>query len=163
LHRALRDSCIQRFEFCVELAWNTSIKSLGLDTRAPNPAARGMAQNVLIDDPSASDRVEKDWPELTAFFSFPARHWQHLRTTNAIESTFATVRLRTYVTKGAGSVKAASSMAFKLLQDAERTWNRIRGFEDLPDVLNGGSYVNGAVVAATPSTRERHREEAIPA
>lgn len=51
LHKALRDSCIQRFEFCVELSWKISIKVLGLDTKAPNPAIREMAQNKLIDDP----------------------------------------------------------------------------------------------------------------
>lgn len=52
LHKALRDACIQRFEFCIELSWKTSIKSLGLQTKAPNPAIREMAQNKLIDDPS---------------------------------------------------------------------------------------------------------------
>ncbi len=51
MHKALRDACIQRFEFCVELAWKVSIKNLGLDTKAPNPAIREMAQNKLIDDP----------------------------------------------------------------------------------------------------------------
>ncbi len=51
LHKALRDACIQRFEFCVELAWKTSIKLLGLEVKAPNPAIRDMAQNKLIDDP----------------------------------------------------------------------------------------------------------------
>jgi nucleotidyltransferase substrate binding protein (TIGR01987 family) len=50
LHKALRDACIQRFEFCVELAWKVSIKILGLETKAPNPAIRDMAQNKLIDD-----------------------------------------------------------------------------------------------------------------
>lgn len=51
LHKALRDSCIQRFEYCVEISWKTSMKALGLDTKAPNPAVREMAQNKLIDDP----------------------------------------------------------------------------------------------------------------
>jgi nucleotidyltransferase substrate binding protein (TIGR01987 family) len=51
MHKALRDSCIQRFEFCVELSWKISIRVLGLDTKAPNPAIREMAQNKLIDDP----------------------------------------------------------------------------------------------------------------
>lgn len=50
LHKALRDACIQRFEFCIELSWKTSIKVLGLETKAPNPAIRDMAQNKLIDD-----------------------------------------------------------------------------------------------------------------
>jgi transposase-like protein len=113
--------------------------------------------------PKAVARIERDWPELTQFFSFPAKHWQSIRTTNAIESTFATVRLRTNVTKGAGSIAAATSMAFKLLQDAERTWRRLRGFEDLPAVLDGASFQNGVMVARAPSSTVEHRDEAIPA
>lgn len=103
--------------------------------------------------PKAVERLEKDWTELTAFFTLPALHWQHLRTTNAIESTFSTVRLRTNVTRGAGSPVAAATMAFKLLQDAEKNWNRIRGFDEIPNVLAGVAYVNGVVVA-DPSTRQ---------
>ena len=102
--------------------------------------------------PKAAKCLEKDWTELTAFFTLPAVHWTHLRTTNAIESTFATVRLRTNVTRGAGSPLAASTMAFKLLQDAEKTWNRIRGYDEIGNVLNGVAYVNGVMVAAAPST-----------
>lgn len=98
--------------------------------------------------PEAVQRVEKDWTELTAFFQFPATHWQHIRTTNAIESTFATVRLRTNVTKGAGSKKAAETMAFKLLEDAQKTWRRIRGFEEIKNLLNGVAYKDGIMVAA---------------
>jgi putative transposase len=104
--------------------------------------------------PKATERLEKDWTELTAFFSLPALHWTHLRTTNAIESTFSTVRLRTNVTRGAGSPLAASTMAFKLLLDAEKRWNRIRGYEEIENVLNGVAYVNGVVVPADPSTRQ---------
>lgn len=104
--------------------------------------------------PKAIDRLEKDWSELTAFFSLPATHWTHLRTTNAIESTFSTVRLRTNVTRGAGSPAAAATMAFKLLLDAEKRWNRIRGYEEIKDVLNGVAYVNGVVVPAEQSTRQ---------
>ena len=107
--------------------------------------------------PKAADCLEKDWSELTAFFSLPAVHWTHLRTTNAIESTFSTVRLRTNVTRGAGSPLAASTMAFKLLQDAERTWNRIRGYDEIENVLKGVAYVNGVVV---PSSSTTHQEAA---
>jgi putative transposase len=103
--------------------------------------------------PKACARLEKDWTELTAYFSLPATHWTHLRTTNAIESTFATVRLRTNVTRGAGSPLAASTMAFKLLQDAEKNWNRIRGYEEIPNVLDGLAYVNGVMIAP-PSTHQ---------
>ena len=101
--------------------------------------------------PKAAAKIEKDWKELTAFFALPAAHWTHLRTTNPIESTFSTVRLRTNVTRGAGSPVAAATMAFKLLQDAEKTWNRIRGYGEIPNVLSGIEYANGVMVAA-PST-----------
>lgn len=103
--------------------------------------------------PKAVEKIEKDWKELTAFFSLPALHWTHLRTTNAIESTFATVRLRTNVTRGAGSPLAASMMAFKLLKDAEKNWNRIRGFELVKSVLDGVAYKDGVMLLAAPSTR----------
>jgi len=106
--------------------------------------------------PKAVEKLEKDWKELTAFFSLPALHWQSLRTTNVIESTFATVRLRTNVTKGAGSLKAAESMAFKLLEDAQKTWNRMRGFAELTHVLNGVAYADGVMIADVPT--ERHSE-----
>jgi transposase-like protein len=81
--------------------------------------------------------LKKDWKTLTRFFSYPALHWTHIRTTNPIESTFATVKLRTTVTKGAGSPKAAATMAFKLMQEAERRWNRIRGYEEIKNVISG--------------------------
>ena len=65
--------------------------------------------------PKAVAKLDRDWTALTAFYDFPAEHWRHLRTTNPIESSFATVKLRTRVTKGAGSKKAALAMAYKLL------------------------------------------------
>jgi putative transposase len=97
--------------------------------------------------PEAVKKVEKDWNELTAFFSFPAIHWQHIRTTNAIESTFATVRLRTNVTKGAGSKTAAETMTFKLLEDAQKNWRKIRGHDQIKNILNGVAYKDGVVIA----------------
>jgi len=104
--------------------------------------------------PKATAKIEKDWSELTAFFSLPAVHWTHLRTTNPIESTFSTVRLRTNVTRGAGSPVAAATMAFKLLQDAEKTWNRIRGYDEIGNVLSGVEYVNGLMVARASTTHQ---------
>lgn len=97
--------------------------------------------------PKAVQRIEKSWTELTAFFDFPARHWLHLRTTNPIESSFATVRLRYNVTRGAGSAKAAAAMSFKLLQDAEKTWKRIRGAEDVSLILSGVAFKDGVMLA----------------
>jgi len=69
----------------------------------------------------------KDQEELLAFYDFPAEHWQHLRTSNPIESTFATVRLRTYRTKGLGSREAGLAMAFKLARKAESRWRKLNG------------------------------------
>lgn len=108
--------------------------------------------------PKAVEKVEKDWEELTAFFSLPAVHWVHIRTTNAIESTFATVRLRTNPTKGAGSPVAAATMAFKLLQDAEKSWNRLKGWREVEHVLNGVVYRDGVMLPADSSNNRRQPE-----
>jgi putative transposase len=77
---------------------------------------------------------------LTAFYARPAEHWRHLRTTNPIESSFATIKLRTRVTKGAGSKKAALAMAFKLLKAAEERWRRFNGHELIADVLAAAQF-----------------------
>lgn len=121
---------------------------------AANQAKQKFLGEVHQKYPKAATRLEKDWTELTAFFTLPALHWTHLRTTNPIESTFATVRLRTNVTRGAGSPVAASTMAFKLLQDAEKTWNRIRGYDEIKNVLSGVAYVNGVMVPGSLLTRQ---------
>jgi len=93
--------------------------------------------------PKAVSKLDKDWEQLTAFYSFPAEHWRHLRTTNPIESSFATVKLRTKVTKGAGSKKAALAMAYKLLDAAQERWRRINGHELVTDVLDGETFKDG--------------------
>ena len=75
--------------------------------------------------PKAAAKITEDEEELLAFYDYPAEHWVHLRTTNPIESTFATVRLRTKVTKGHGSKAAALAMAFKLIESAQRRWRMV--------------------------------------
>jgi len=92
--------------------------------------------------------LEKDRVELLAFFDFPAEHWKHLRTTNPIESTFATVRLRTTRTKGAGSRSACLAMVFKLAQAAERKWRKLDGHDLLGDVIRGVIFKDGIKAAA---------------
>ncbi len=92
--------------------------------------------------------LKKDKKELLAFYDFPAEHWVHLRTTNPIESTFATVRLRTYKTKGAGSVDACLAMVFKLTLVAEKRWKRLQGYRHIPDVINGVEFKDGVKVDA---------------
>jgi transposase-like protein len=93
--------------------------------------------------PKACECLAKDREELLAFYDFPAEQWRHLRTTNPIESTFATIRLRTRKTKGHGSRRAALAMAFKLTQSAEKRWRLLNGSSLLPDVIQGVVFVNG--------------------
>ena len=96
--------------------------------------------------PKATAKLDRDWQHLTAFYDFPAEHWRHLRTSNAIESSFATVKLRTRVTKGAGSKKAALAMAYKLLDAAQERWRRFNGHELVADVLAGVKFKDGIKV-----------------
>ena len=83
--------------------------------------------------------------ETLAFYDFPAEHWQHIRSTNPIESTFATVKLRTYKTKGSGTAKETISMVFKLIQSAEKRWRKLRGFKQIPLVMEGKKFINGVL------------------
>ena len=85
---------------------------------------------------------------LLTFYDFPAEHWIHLRTTNPIESTFATVKLRTRKTKGAGSRLACLTMVFKLTQSAEKKWRALNGAQLIPDVMQGVRFVDGLKQAA---------------
>lgn len=92
-----------------------------------------------------------------AFYAFPAEHWRHLRTTNPIESAFATVKLRTRVQKGAGSRQAALAMAYKLLDQAQKSWRAFNGAELVKDVLDGATFRDGERVTddETMETPER--------
>ena len=88
----------------------------------------------------------KDRGVLLAFYDFPAEHWKHLRTTNPIESTFATVRHRTTRSKGCLSNKTALAMTFKLAQSAEMSWHRLRGYNQLPNIIMGVKFNDGVEV-----------------
>jgi len=89
--------------------------------------------------------LDKDWKALTNFFDFPAAQWTALRTTNPIESAFATVKLRTKATKGAGSLKMAEGLAFKLLKECEKKWRPIKGSKEIENQLNGALYKDGVL------------------
>lgn len=91
----------------------------------------------------ATECLAKDREELLAFYDFPAEHWVHLRTTNPIESTFATVRLRTAKTKGSGSRSACLTMVFKLMESASKSWRLLNGSPLLPKVIAGVRFVDG--------------------
>jgi putative transposase len=107
--------------------------------------------------PKALAKLDRDWAALTAFYDFPAEHWRHLRTSNAIESSFATVKLRTRVTKGAGSKKAALAMAYKLLDAAQERWRRFNGHELVADVLAGAKFKDGIRVTGDETTTTNER------
>ncbi len=93
--------------------------------------------------PKATECLEKDKEELLAFYDFPAEHWSHIRTTNPIESTFATVRHRTYKSKGCFSRSTILTMVFKLCESAQDRWNKLRGFNYLAEVIRGVKFING--------------------
>lgn len=93
--------------------------------------------------PKACDCLEKDKEVLFTFYDFPAEHWAHIRTTNPIESTFATVRLRTKRTKGCGSRDATLSMVFKLCMQAQNHWRKIRGYALIIKLFSGVVFVDG--------------------
>lgn len=101
--------------------------------------------------PKAAGCLEKDRETLLAFYDFPAAHWQHIRTSNPIESTFATVRLRTNKTRGCVSRQTILSMVFQLGQSAQKRWRRLRGFKHLADVIRGVKFENGVRVDTNDS------------
>ena len=123
---------------------------------APTRAAAETAIDVFAEKYRAKyDKavvcLTKDRETLLAFFDFPAEHWDHLRTSNPIESVFATVRHRTVRTKGALSAKTAKLMVFKLVNAAAKTWRRLNGENQLPKVVQGVKFQNGIEVTEMPA------------
>ena len=104
--------------------------------------------------PKAVAKIADDAEALLAFFDFPAEHWLHLKTTNPIESTFATVRLRTRVTKGPGSKAAGLAMAFKLLEAAQDRWRAVNGPHLVALVRAGASFDKGVMVERPDEAQE---------
>ena len=123
---------------------------------APNRAAAEAAIDVFAEKYRAKygravECLAKDRDALLAFFDFPAEHWDHLRTTNPIESVFATVRHRTVRTKGALSSTTARLMVFKLVIAASKTWRRLKGTNQLPKVIAGVRFNDGIEVIRMPA------------
>ncbi len=104
--------------------------------------------------PKAAKKITGQLDVLLAFYDFPLEHWIHLRTTNPIESTFSTVRLRTKVTRGAGSRQAALGMAYKLLDAAQDRWRRINGHELVPLVRAGATFIDGKLQERSVTTTD---------
>jgi transposase-like protein len=123
---------------------------------APNRACAEAAINVFAEKYAlkhgkAVECLTKDRETLLAFYDFPAEHWDHLRTTNPIESVFATVRHRTVRTKGALSSTTARLMVFKLLNAASKTWRRLKGTNQLPELIAGVKFQDGIEVIQVPA------------
>ena len=106
--------------------------------------------------PKATQCLEKDREELLAFYDFPADHWVHIRTSNPIESTFSTIRLRTKKTRACVSRTTILTMVYKLGLSAEKGWRKLRGFRRLADVINGVKFIDGI----DEETFERQRNAA---
>ena len=106
--------------------------------------------------PKAAQCLEKDREELLAFYDFPADHWPHIRTSNPIESTFSTIRLRTKKTRACVSRTTILTMVYKLGLSAEKGWRKLRGFRRLADVINGVKFIDGV----DEETFERQRNAA---
>ena len=98
--------------------------------------------------PRAVECLQKDKEQLFTFYDFPAVHWQHIRTTNPIESTFSTIRLRTKKTRGCGSRLATLTMVFKLAEEAQKGWKKLRGYKMIPHVMNGEKFIDGELKMA---------------
>ena len=119
-----------------------------------NTAIKCFESEFGVKWPKAVAKIVDDRDQLLAFFKFPAEHWVHLKTTNPIESTFATVRLRTRVTKGPGSANAGIAMAFKLLQAAQTRWRKCNAPHLLPFVANGDKFIDGKHIPTNQPNEE---------
>jgi len=125
---------------------------------APTRAAAETAMDVFAEKygakyARAAECLTKDRDALLAFYDLPAEHWDHLRTTNPIESVFATVRHRTVRTKGALSPTTARLMVFKLIMAAAKGWRRLKGETQLPKVVAGVTFQDGTEVIVRPANR----------
>ncbi len=129
-------------------------------TGAENKAEAKKAIKEFVEEfgvkwPKASEKIASDAEALLAYYDFPAEHWRHLRTTNPIESPFATVRARTDITKGPGSREAGVAMIFKLLEAAEGRWCKLNGYRLVPLVRAGARFVNGELVELVEESEEK--------
>ena len=113
------------------------------DREAANQAFDLFLQTYSAKYPKATACLEKDRSELLAFYDFPAEHWVHLRTTNPIESTFGTVRLRTTKTRNCLTRRTMLAMVFKLCQAAQANWRRLQGYKLVADVLRDVRFIDG--------------------
>ena len=121
---------------------------------AAEVAFDGFIESYQLKYEKAAECLNKDRDPLLTFYDFPAEHWKHLRTSNPVESTFATVRHRTIRSKGCLSNRTALAMVFKLVEAAQRSWRRLDGHNQLPKLILGVKFTNGLEVVAKPASRQ---------
>ena len=124
------------------------------DREHAGEAAKAFDAELRTKWPKAADKLSDDLEVLLRFYDYPAEHWLHLKTSNPIESTFSTVRLRTKVTKGPGSRAAGLAMAFKLIEAAEDRWRDVNGAHLVALVRAGATFRKGVLVESEPQDRE---------
>jgi transposase-like protein len=124
------------------------------DREHANKALERFVKDYEAKWPKAVEKITKDRDALLAFFDFPAEHWVHLKTTNPIESTFATVRLRTKVTKGPGSRAAGLAMAYKLIESAQTRWRAVNAPHLVALVRAGAKFEKGVMVERSEKQNE---------
>ena len=144
---------LNKVALSVQATMKTGLREIYL---APSRALAEAAIDVFAEKyrakhDKAVECLTKDREALLAFFDFPAEHWDHLRTTNPIESVFATVRHRTVRTKGSLSPTTAKLMVFKLIVAASKTWRRLKGTNQLPKVVGGVKFQDGVEVIEAPA------------
>ena len=144
---------LNKVALSVQATMKTGLRDIYL---APSRALAEAAIDVFAEKyrakhDKAVECLTKDREALLAFFDFPAEHWDHLRTTNPIESVFATVRHRTVRTKGSLSPTTAKLMVFKLIVAASKTWRRLKGTNQLPKVVGGVRFQDGVEVIEAPA------------
>ena len=105
--------------------------------------------------PKAVEKLTQDKASLLAFYDFPAEHWQHVRTTNPIESTFATVRHRTTRARNCLSRLTFLGLAFKLMEEAEKSWRKIRGADRIKPLLDGVPFRDGLLAPDNPPEQQK--------
>jgi len=125
------------------------------ETKADAEAAfDAFVESYQVKYEKAAECLNKDRDALLTFYDFPAEHWKHLRTTNPIESTFATVRHRTIRSKGCLSNRTALAMVFKLVEAAQKNWRRLDGNNQLPKLILGVKFADGLEVVAKPANNK---------
>lgn len=124
--------------------------------KAAQQALNNFVQCCLAKYPKAAEKLTKDKDQLLAFYNYPAEHWQHIRTTNPIESTFATVRHRTTRTRNCMSRNTFLGLAFKLIEDAQKSWRMIRGADKIELLLKGVIFKDGEPIRETTTEQQKH-------